>query len=256
MKTKSLAVVAAIFFGISFSALAGEDSSAAEAAKDRIVKNLGVERGNIRPAPIPGMYEIQHGHDFGYVSADGKYLLRGDLINIESGEEITENRRRLDRLMALKDIGDSNYIVFAPPPPLAAKYTVTVFTDVDCGYCRKLHSEIADYNAKGIAIRYAFYPRSGPDTDSWHSAEAVWCATDRKTALTQAKQGASIKIKGKTCDNPVAKEYQLAQDIGIRGTPMLVLPNGDIYPGYVPPGTLAAKLAQLDADAAKARPRG
>lgn len=232
------------------------DDAASEATKDRIVKSLGVDRANIRPSPAAGLLEIQHGHDFGYVTADGKYLLRGDLVNIETGEEITEARRRVDRLAALKDIGDKNFIEFAPSPPIVAKYTVTVFTDVDCGYCRKLHSEMADYNAKGIAIRYAFFPRSGPDTESWRSAEAVWCSTDRKTALTQAKQGKIIKFSGKPCDNPVSKEYQLAQDIGIRGTPMLVLPNGDIVAGYVPPSSLAAKLAQIDGDAAKAKTKG
>jgi len=254
MKFSSLAL-ALTLVALTSSAVSAADDSATEAAKDKIVKGLGVERNDIRPSAAAGLYEIQHGHDFGYVTADGKYLLRGDLINLETGEEITENRRRADRLLALKQLGD-NFIEFGPNPPIAAKYTVTVFTDVDCGYCRKLHSEIADYNAKGIAIRYAFYPRSGPDTDSWHSAEAVWCSADRKTALTQAKKGASIKLQGKPCDNPVAKEYQLAQDIGIRGTPMLVLPNGDIYPGYVPPSALASKLAQLDADAAKAKPKG
>lgn len=255
MKIVSLVIALASLAAVPGVVHAADDATA-EASKDKIVKSLGVERGNIRPSPLPGIYEIQHGHDFGYVTADGKYLLRGDLINIESGEEITENRRRADRLLALKEIGEKNFIEFGPTPPIAAKYTVTVFTDVDCGYCRKLHSEIAQYNAKGIAIRYAFYPRSGPDTDSWHSAEAVFCSADRKTALTQAKQGQVIKLKGKTCDNPVAKEYQLAQEIGIRGTPMLVLPNGDVYPGYIPPATLASKLAQLDADAVKAKPKG
>ncbi len=225
------------------------DDAATEAAKDHIVKALGVTRENIRPAPVAGLFEVQHEHDFGYVSADGKYLFRGDLINIDTGEQVTENRRRADRLVAIKELGAKSFIEFAPPAPIAIKYTVTVFTDVDCGYCRKLHSEMADYNAKGIAIRYAFFPRSGPDTESWRSAEAVWCSSDRQTALTQAKQGAKIKLKGKTCDNPVAKEYQLGLDIGIRGTPMLLFPNGDIYPGYVSPAALAEKLAQSDAEA-------
>lgn len=252
MKMLPFVFAAAALLTASAPILAADDA-ASEAAKDRIAKTLGIERGNIRPSPVPGLLEVQHGHDFGYVTSDGKYLLRGDLVNIETGEEITETRRRGDRLLALKEIGDQNYIVFAPPPPIASKYTVTVFTDVDCGYCRKLHSQIADYNAKGITIRYAFYPRSGPDTESWRSAEAVYCSADRNAALTQAKQGTPIRIKGKTCDNPIAKEYQLATDLGIRGTPMIVLPNGDIFPGYVPPNALAGKLAEIDAAKAKSK---
>jgi len=247
------ALAAALAFAAS--AQAGDDL-AASAAKDRINQKLSIPRENIRPSPINGIYEIQHQHDFAYVTEDGKYLLRGDLINIETGEELTENRRRGERLTALKDLGTQNYIVYAPNPPVATKYTVTVFTDVDCGYCRKLHSQIADYNSKGIAIRYAFYPRTGPDTESWHRAEAVWCSPDRKAALTQAKAGSSIKSAGKACENPVAKEYQLAEELGIRGTPMIVLPNGDIYGGYAPPNVLAAKLAELDDAAAKAKPKG
>ena len=249
---KVIPFVAAFAFAVlAPAAQAGDD--AAEAVKDKIAKAAGIPRENIRPSPVAGLYEVQHEHDFGYITADGKYLLRGDLINIETGEEITENHRRMERLVAIKTLGDKNFIEFAPPPPIATKYTVTVFTDVDCGYCRRLHSEMAEYNAKGITIRYAFYPRSGPNTDSWYRAEAVWCATDRQTALTQAKQGNNVKTKGKTCDNPVAKEYQLAQDIGIRGTPMIVLPSGDIFPGYVPPGAL---LSKLDSDAAKIKPKG
>ena len=214
------------------------------AAADTIAKTLGIEPGNVRPSPIAGVYEIQHQREFAYVTADGRYLLRGDLVDLKSGEELTENRRRVDRLEVLAKLGPKKFIEFAPPPPVAAKYTVTVFTDIDCGYCRKLHSEIAQYNAKGIAIRYAFYPRSGPDTDAWRSAEAVWCSADQRKALTDAKAGAEVRLKGKVCENPIAEEYQLAQDLGIRGTPMMVLPNGDVYPGYVPAAQLAAKLAE------------
>jgi len=217
------------------------------AAAATIAKALGITPENVRPSPVAGLYEIQHQREFAYVTADGRYLLRGDLVDLKSGEELTENRRRVDRLDVLAKLGSKKFIEFSPPPPVVAKYTVTVFTDIDCGYCRKLHSEIAQYNAKGIAIRYAFYPRSGPDTESWQSAEAVWCAADQRKALTDAKAGATVKLKGKACDNPIAEEYQLAQDLGIRGTPMMVLPNGDVFPGYVPAGQLAAKLAEISA---------
>ena len=243
MKPISLAVALLAAAAVLNPASAADDAAAAAA----IAKSLGISADNVRPSPVAGLYEIQHQREFAYVTADGRYLLRGDLVDMKTGEELTENRRRVDRLDVLAKLGSKKLIEFAPPPPMAAKYTVTVFTDIDCGYCRKLHSEIAQYNAKGIAIRYAFYPRSGPDTDSWHSAEAVWCAADQRKALTDAKAGSQIKLKGKACENPVAEEYQLAQDMGIRGTPMMVLPNGDIYPGYVPATQLAAKLAELGA---------
>lgn len=241
MNPNPLAVVLLAAAAVLSPVQAADDAAAAAT----IAKSLGISADNVRPSPVDGLYEIQHQREFAYVTADGRYLLRGDLVDLKTGEELTENRRRVDRLDVLARLGSKKLIEFAPPPPMAAKYTVTVFTDIDCGYCRKLHSEIAQYNAKGIAIRYAFYPRSGPDTESWYSAEAVWCAADQRKALTEAKAGAQIKLKGKACDNPVAEEFQLAQDMGIRGTPMMVLPNGDIYPGYVPAAQLAAKLAEL-----------
>ncbi|MDP3295442.1 MAG: DsbC family protein [Nevskia sp.] len=241
MKSNLLAAVALLFIAVAAPAQAGDD------AAERIAKQLGLKAENVRPSPVAGIYEVQHDHEFGYVTADGRYLLRGDLVDLKTGKELTEEHRRDDRLAEIGKLGQNKLIEFAPSPPQVAKYTVTVFTDVDCGYCRKLHSEIAQYNAQGIAIRYAFFPRSGPDTDSWRTAEAVWCSADRQKALTDAKTGATIKVKGKLCDNPIAEEYQLAQDLGIRGTPMMVFPNGDIFPGYIPAPALAQKLAEATA---------
>jgi thiol:disulfide interchange protein DsbC len=213
-----------------------------EALRDKITKKLPeIQRENINPSPIPGVYEIQRGHLFGYITADGRYLIQGDLVDVNTGEEITEDHRRADRLNAIKALGDQ-YIEFAPKPPIETKYTVTVFTDVDCGYCRKLHSEIAGYNAQGIAVHYVFFPRTGPNTPSFYKAEQVWCSDDRKDALTRAKKGEQLNA-ARNCPNPVQKEYDLGVDIGVRGTPALILPNGDLFPGYVPPQQLAAMLA-------------
>ncbi len=245
MKVNLVAAAALLFLA------AASPARAVDEAAERIAKQLGLKAENVRASPIAGVYEVQHERDFAYVTADGRYLLRGDLVDLKTGDELTEVRRRGDRLEVMSKLADSKLIEFAPAPPQIAKYTVTVFTDVDCGYCRKLHSEMAQYNAKGIAIRYAFFPRSGPDTDSWHTAEAVWCSADRQKALTEAKAGATIKVKGKLCDNPVAEEYKLAQDLGIRGTPMMVFPNGEVFPGYVPAAELAQRLA-----AVSAKPKG
>jgi thiol:disulfide interchange protein DsbC len=231
-----------------FAAVAA-DSPSTEAVKDKLAKLLDVPRENIRPSPVAGFYEVQHDHDYGYVSADGKYLLQGDLIDIDTGEQITENRRRADRLVALKALDKDNTIEFAPKAPFATKYTVTVFTDMDCHYCQLLHSQVADYNAAGISLRYAFFPRTGPNTESWKKAEAVWCSDDRHAALTKAKAGGTIKAKA--CENPVGKEYALGEQLGVRGTPMLILPSGEQVMGYLPPKVLAAKLAAEDAPKAK-----
>jgi thiol:disulfide interchange protein DsbC len=200
----------------------------------------------VRPSPLKGIYEIQAGMNFGYVSADGEYLIEGDLVRLSTGEAITEKARKVVRLDAIKKIGVDNMIVFAPPAD-QIKHTITVFTDLDCGYCRMLHSQIADYNAKGIAVQYAFFPRTGPNTESFYKAENVWCSADKKAALTQAKAGAAIPDAPK-CKNPVLDQYNIGASIGVRGTPSIVLEDGEMIPGYQPPDQLAQVL---DGKAAK-----
>lgn len=201
-----------------------------------------IKREDVRPAKAPGLYEIQQGSLFGYITADGKYLITGDMTDLETGESVTESRRKEFRLDRLKALGTDKMIVFAPEDPAALKHTVTVFTDIDCGYCRKLHKEVADYNAAGIAVQYVFYPRTGPETESFKKAEAVWCASDRKMALTKAKQGAPL-LGNPQCENPIREEWQLGLELGLRGTPMIVLPDGDTVNGYVPAAALAERLA-------------
>jgi thiol:disulfide interchange protein DsbC len=235
---------------LSFFAVGLFADDSADAVKVKLAKALGIDASQIRPSEAAGLYEVRHGHDFIYVTTDGKYVLKGDLININTGEEVTEQRRRADRLAALKELGDDNMIEYGPRPPVAAKYLVTVFTDIDCPYCRKLHSEIAEYNAKGIAIRYAFFPRTGLDTPSYYKAVSVWCAADRSSAFTRAKHGDNVPEK--RCDNPVAHEYQLGLDLGIQGTPMLILPNGSIYPGYLSADELAEVLSKQEGGAKNA----
>lgn len=209
-----------------------------ESLAQKLEGMVGMRPDSIKPSQAPGLMEAKWGNNFAYVTEDGRYIVFGDMVNVDTQEQITEVARRDLRKDLLKDLGPENTIEFAPESP---KYTVTVFTDVDCGYCRMLHRQVADYNAQGIAIRYVFYPRSGPDTESFHKAEAVWCSEDRKAALTHAK--ATGEISGPTdCVNPVRRDWELGQKIGLRGTPMIVLPNGDSVAGYVPPPELLAKL--------------
>jgi thiol:disulfide interchange protein DsbC len=213
--------------------------------RTRVAKLMpDVKAEDIQTSVAPGLYQVQQGSYYAYVTADGKYMVQGDMVNLETGEEITEGLRKTARRSKIDALGEDNMIIFGPEKAEDKKYTVTVFTDVDCGFCRKLHSEIADYNKEGIAIRYVFFPRSGPETSSFYKAEAVWCSNDRKSALTQAKLGAPMN--GNTqCANPVMKEWQLGQEFGLRGTPMLVLPDGEIVNGYVPAPALAQRLASL-----------
>jgi len=200
----------------------------------------GAKPEELRSTPIAGLYEYTHGAELVYVSADGRYGFAGDLYRLADKENLTEARRRELRLALINAVPESLMVVFAPPSP---KYTVTVFTDVDCQYCRALHKQIAEYNRLGVKVRYMFYPRTGPNTVSWSKAEQVWCSADRRAALTAAKLGEALKVAA--CKpNPVAQEYALGQAIGLTGTPGIVTESGDLLPGYSPPDELVQELQQ------------
>jgi thiol:disulfide interchange protein DsbC len=198
----------------------------------------GARPEELRATPIPGIYEYTHGAEIAYVTADGKYAFTGDLVDLGTNANITEQHRRDLRAKAIAAFPESEMLVFGPKD---AKYTVTVFTDVDCPYCRKLHSQMAQYNRLGIQVRYLLYPRTGPNTVAWTKAEQVWCSTDRNAALTRAKLGEELKTKP-CADNPVARTYALGQDFALEGTPAIIMANGELLPGYVPPDVLAQHL--------------
>jgi thiol:disulfide interchange protein DsbC len=198
----------------------------------------GTRIEDLRPTPVQGIYELTQGTGVGYVTSDGRYAFRGDLIDIATKSDLSEQHRRDVRAKLIGAISEDQMVVFGPRDP---KFTVTVFTDVDCAYCRELHRQIAEYNRLGIKVRYLLYPRTGPNTESWTKAEQVWCSKDRNDALTQAKRG--VELTTKICPNtPVAAHYALGRDFELEGTPAIVMPSGELYAGYLPPAALAQHL--------------
>ena len=191
----------------------------------------------INPTPIDGISEVLVGPSVLYITNDGKYLFQGSLIDIATRTNLSEERRKDVRIAAINDFGEDRMIIFPAEKP---RHTITVFTDIDCGYCRKLHNEIDQYNDKGITVRYLMFPRSGPNSPSYDKAVSVWCEKDRRQALTDAKAG---KVLPKaSCENPIKKEYELGSMIGIRGTPAIILEDGEMLPGYIPADRLVKAL--------------
>ncbi|MDP9083324.1 MAG: DsbC family protein [Pseudomonadota bacterium] len=257
-----LAVLALMLCGVGLDGQAAQPAAAhptsASSAADRaapvdpndprvaLVKVLpaGSKLDDLRPSPIPGMYEFVQGGDVSYLTADGKYFLDGNIYDMSSRQNLTEERRSHARLAMIGSIPESQMLIFSPKNP---QYTITVFTDVDCQYCRKLHSEMAELNKLGVRVRYMFYPRTGPNTESWKKAEVVWCSADRNEALTRAKTGAQLDMNlSKGCDaTPVAREYALGQSIGVRGTPAILTDAGDYIAGYMPPRELVQEIKNL-----------
>jgi thiol:disulfide interchange protein DsbC len=211
-------------------------------AINKVLQNIipGSTPDSVAESVIPGLYQVSYGPDVIYITKDGHYVLQGDLVDTGTRENLTEAVRSVARLKLINGVDQKSMIVFAPKE---VRHTVTVFTDVDCGFCRKLHSQIADYNKYGIAIRYLAFPRTGVNTESYYKAVSVWCSADRRTALTRAKLGEPLKRI--TCDNPVRDHMALADKLGVTATPTLILEDGSLISGYIPPDRMSKMLDKL-----------
>ncbi|MCZ6889293.1 MAG: DsbC family protein [Gammaproteobacteria bacterium] len=201
--------------------------------------DISVER--VESTPIENMYAIElvGGGTF-YATADGNYLISGDLYRITDSDlinlaEVQRDKKRVELIAGL-DLKDM--VIFAPEGQVKA--VVNIFTDVDCGFCRKLHGEMADYNAAGIEVRYLAYPRAGIGSESYDKIVSAWCSDDRNDSITRLKRGETIPTR--TCVNPVADQYNIGHEAGISGTPAIITDDGRLLPGYLPAKDLAQRL--------------
>ncbi len=195
-----------------------------------------IKPDSVKLSPVSGLYEVIVGPKVYYISPDARYLMTASIIDLKAGKNLTMPKVYKARQDALDGIGEANMITFYPEKP---EFIVTAFTDIDCGYCRKMHNEMGEYNKLGIGIRYLFYPRAGIGSASFKTARSVWCQKDQKKALTDAKAGK--KIESKDCKNPLEDHMQLVKQLGLRGTPALILPSGELIESYIP----AAELQKL-----------
>lgn len=237
--------VAAVLISAGMAANAAEEDAQLEAVRAKIGAMFEmIDPANINPSPVDGWYTIHQGSIVVYVSGDGRYLMQGDLIDLDAQTNLTEQARSESRRELIDGLPDDETIVFAPPE---IKHVVTVFTDVECTYCRKLHSQINDYLDLGIEVRYVLYPRNGPASRAWSTSEDVWCAKDRNSALTAAKRDQSFETS--QCNTQIISEhYMLGQDVGLSGTPAIVLEDGTLISGYLPPEALNSRLEQADGE--------
>ena len=219
------------------------DQAAALIAKvQAVLPGLAVE--SVFEVPISGLVglEMADGQTL-YGTVDGNYLLSGDIFALQDSKErpivnLSEARRATARRRLLDTIPTQEMVVFSPKEDI--KTYVSVFTDVDCGYCRKLHQEMADINALGIEVRYLAYPRQGLGTPTYDKIVSAWCASDPNQAMTALKAGKTIPQT--TCDNPVARQFELGQKVGVQGTPAIITADGRLLPGYMPAAELARAI--------------
>lgn len=220
-----------------------------QAASADVLNTIRKRLMNVRPdlvilsavnTPVRGLYQaqIENGPVI-YTTADGAFFLTGDLFAVRTNElvNLAEEERQKTRVARLASVKESEMIVFAPK---VTKASVTVFTDIDCGYCQKLHREVPELNKLGVEVRYLAYPRAGVGSDAFSKLVTAWCADDKKMALTRLKNREALPPK--SCANPVARQFELGQQFGISGTPALITDDGRLLPGYMPAAELAARL--------------
>lgn len=232
--TTSLAVLAGLFA----TATIADDGELEKVRATVSEAFAGIDPDDIFASEIDGWYTIRKGAIIAYISSDGRYLLQGDLIDLEAQENLSEKSRNAARVKMMTNVDDAELIVFSPDE---VKHSVSIFTDIDCTFCRRLHAQIDEYMAEGIEIRYFLYPRSGPASASWVKAERVWCADNRNEALTLAKLDKDFESHD--CNTaPVSSHFAIGQDVGLRGTPAIVLEDGTLFSGYLPPKQLTEAI--------------
>jgi len=232
-----LAVVATL------SLLIGSALHAAEADFDQIRKNIeanlpGIPVGSLEETPIEGIYELVTDGQIYYINESATYLLDGSLISLQNRENLTEGRLGGLHVGLIGDIGEENMLIYEPEQE--SNRSITVFTDISCGYCRRLHSELDTLLEEGVRVRYLLFPRAGLGTQAHKDLESVWCADDPQAAMTNAKAGGTIEPK--SCENPIESHVALAERIGLRGTPLIYLDNGERVPGYREATSLAESI--------------
>lgn len=230
-----LATATLLFFATAWGATLADPEFRAKVAE----RFPGVTAEDITRTPVEGLWQISQNGVIAYISANGRYLLDGDLIDLKHDVNLSAQQRQEWRLEQLATVPESHMLIYAPPDP---EHTITIFTDVNCFYCQRLHEQIDKLLEAGIRVRYLFYPLTGPGSESYRQAQAVWCSKDRKAALSAAMKNQPIPGEP-GCDAPIQAHYQLATDkLGLRGTPAIITEQGRLLPPGIPVSKLIYKV--------------
>lgn len=242
MQTHLIRLIALFMLSLSYQSVARADDSSIEASVSAKIQAAipQLPITSVTASQLDGFYEVElaNGERL-FANASANHFIAGDLFQITDRGlvNLSEGKRDKNRADKIAAVKDEDKIIFSPE---MTKARVTVFTDIDCGYCRKLHSQMAGYLEHGIEIQYLAYPRAGIGSNSYNKIVSAWCAKDKQDALTRLKNGEVIAKA--SCENPVADQFRLGTELGVTGTPALVLESGRIYPGYIEPDQLAGML--------------
>jgi len=208
----------------------------------------GISIDSITSTAVPGLYEVTSGTVIFYSNADGSHILHGDMLAVKNKEltNLTEEKRKQARVKIVNDLSPETLIVY---PAKVQRYQLTVFTDTDCGYCRRFHKDIAELNRMGVTVRYVAFPREGKDSATYQKMASIWCSPDRAKAMTDVKSGSSIAAAA--CKHPLDEHLRVVEALELKGTPTMVLLDGTVIPGYLPPAALLEQLKKVNTDIRK-----
>lgn len=231
-----------------FSMIAVSQASAddgIEELKESLAKRLPqFEVSYVDKTPIEGIYQVIIGGQVIYMTRDARFMIDGNLIDLSTKKNYSEEAMSGIRLSQIDKLGEDKMVIYTPE---TIKHTITVVTDIDCPYCRRLHSEMDQYMAGGVQVRYIFMPLKGQG--DYRTTVSVWCSKDQNEALDLAKGGVEMEVKD--CENPIDEHLKVSRSLGVRGTPAIILEDGSMLPGYVPANKLIAELASLSLSTAK-----
>lgn len=220
------------------SALQAKDKElSAEQVKTIVEERFaGIDISMISDSKFDGFYAADIGGEVIHISKDGRYFIQGVVFDMETKTNITRAQKsaweKLKSPMRKEEIAklsEKDMVVFKAPNE---KHVITVFTDIDCGYCQKLHKERQNYLDRGITIRYLAFPRAGLKSKSADKLRGIWCSSDPKVAMTNAK--VNRKYENGFCETPFEEHMKLVRKFGLGGTPGIILENGDLIGGYQP----------------------
>ncbi|WP_394205127.1 bifunctional protein-disulfide isomerase/oxidoreductase DsbC [Shewanella waksmanii] len=238
--TRTFSLLVSLMVAPLASAASSSAADDTQALKQKLTDTLSVDVHSISPSAVPGLYEALTNRGVLYISKDGSKLLHGNMYDMDKGmKNLTEAAMAGPRIEMMKPLEDHMLVYKAKNE----KHVVTIFTDVSCGYCRKLHQEMDEYNDLGITVRYLAFPRAGIPSANADEMEAVWCAKDPLKAMTEAKTGGNVKRA--SCDAKIAEQYNLGQTFGVSGTPAIILEDGTMVPGYQPPAALLRTVESI-----------
>ena len=212
-------------------------SGVEQKVKNELQKQLG-ERAQIsavRSTPVPGLYEVAIGNDVVYTDATARYLVQGEIVDLKTGTNLTEQRSHDLNRIKWSDLPLNDAIKV-----VRGKGTrqIAVFADPNCGFCKKLENSFQQLD--NVTIYTFLVPLLSADSAT--KSKQIWCAADRNKAWNAWMLENQAPTGSGDCGTPLDRNTSLAKKLGVAGTPAMFFVDGSRIAGAVPLAQIEKKL--------------